>query len=265
VLTNSSVGLIIGGTGSPFADKFLVAGSLYNLATNENYLLYTPEQAWPLLPNLGGLSLGQSFTQGAALLDQAIQTQTAAGNRVTVWTVSQSSVVATYEIRNLMAQGSPYQDQLSFVLTGNPSNPNGGFFTRFDGLYVPLLDWNIAGATPSNSPYQTAIYTNQYDPVADFPTYPLNLVSSANSLMGMLQGQHSYIVPRTYYELATSPGYTGNTTYYMSLDDHLPLVEPLRHLGTPGNAVADLLQPDLRVLADMGYGTGQYADISTPA
>ena len=29
--------------------------------------------------------------------------------------------------------------------------------------------------------------------------------------------------------------------------------------------MADLLQPDLRVLADMGYGSGEYANIPTPA
>ena len=32
-----------------------------------------------------------------------------------------------------------------------------------------------------------------------------------------------------------------------------------------GNALADLLQPDLRVLVDMGYGSGEYANIPTPA
>ena len=36
-------------------------------------------------------------------------------------------------------------------------------------------------------------------------------------------------------------------------------------LGLPGTAVADLLQPDLRVLVDLGYASGQYADIPTPA
>jgi hypothetical protein len=32
-----------------------------------------------------------------------------------------------------------------------------------------------------------------------------------------------------------------------------------------GNALADLLQPDLRVIVDMGYGSGEYANIPTPA
>jgi hypothetical protein len=265
VPTNSSVGLIVGGTDNPFASKNWAVGELYLNKGTINSLLYTPEQFWPGTPQLGGLTLGQSVHQGVGLLGQAIQTQFAAGNHVTIWTTSQSSVLATDEIRTLMAQGSPYTDKLSFILTANPNNPNGGFFERFTGLYIPLLDVYVNGATPPNSPYVTSVYTNQYDAVADFPNYPLNVVSDLNAVLGSLGGQHNSIVPRTYYELPTSPGYTGNTTYYMSLDNGLPLVQPLRILGIPGNAVADLLQPDLRVIVDMGYASGQYADIPTPA
>ena len=75
-------------------------------------------------------------------------------------------------------------------------------------------------------------------------------------------------------QLPTSPGYTGNTTYSMVLTQNLPLLNPLRK-GLPpyaaappppyGAAVADLLQPDLRVLVDMGYGSHEYANIPTHA
>ena len=67
-------------------------------------------------------------------------------------------------------------------------------------------------------------------------------------------------------QLPTSPGYTGNTTYYMVLTPNLPLLEPLRkgippYVAAPpppyGEALTDLLQPDLRVLVDMGYGSGR--------
>jgi len=70
----------------------------------------------------------------------------------------------------------------------------------------------------------------------------------------------------TAIQLPTSPGYTGNTTYYERLTQDLPLLWPLRMLPAPfGNALADLLQPDLRVLVDMGYGSGEYANLPTPA
>ena len=47
----------------------------------------------------------------------------------------------------------------------------------------------------------------------------------------------------------------------------MPLLTPLRqYLPAPyGNTFADLLQPDVRVIVDMGYGTGEYANIPTPA
>jgi hypothetical protein len=262
---NSSVGLILGGSDEPFTEALLqqIPG-LYNLPTSSNSLLYTPEQFWPFTPQYGGMTLGQSVSQGVTLLNSAIQTQLGAGNSVTVWGTSQSSIIITEEIRNLMAAGSPDASKLSFILTGDPNNPNGGILERFTGYYNRGLDILFNGATPANSPYATAIYTNQYDPICDFPQYPLNATSDLNAIMG--GHEHFYQYPTsTYYQLPTSPGYTGNTTYYMRLDQTLPLVQPLRGLGTTGNAIADLLQPDLRVIVDMGYGSNEYANLPTPA
>jgi hypothetical protein len=53
----------------------------------------------------------------------------------------------------------------------------------------------------------------------------------------------------------------------MSLTQNLPLLDPLRvYVPAPyGNALADLLQPDARVIVDMGYGSGEYANLPTPA
>ena len=231
------------------------------------YALFTPEQFWPFTPQLGNLTLGQSVSQGAGLLTGALNTQIAAGNHVTVWTTSQSSTVASVSIQQLMAESSPGQNLVRFVLTGDPNNPNGGPFARFHGLYVPVLDVLFNGATPPNSPYPTMIFTNQYDGVADFPQYPLNLISDANAVAGFLNGQHYYAAPLAYQQLPTSPGYTGNTQYFMSLTQNLPLTDWLRNdLPAPyGNALGDLIQPDLRVIVDMGYGSGDYANIPTPA
>ena len=266
VPTNSFVGLIVGGTNNPFSTWTLKPiTDLYLPNTAVNSLLYTPEQFWPLTPEFGGLTLGQSIAQGTTLLRQAIDTELAAGNHVTVWGTSQSAVILTNEIRNLMAAGSPDADKLSFVVTGDPNNPNGGLLQRLSGGYIPVLDILANGATPPDSPYVTAIYSNQYDAISDYPRYPLNAVSDLNAIMGALNGQHAYTVARTYYQLPTSPGYTGNTTYYMSLDNTLPLLQPLRGMGSFGNALADLLQPDLRVIVDMGYGSGDYANIPTAA
>jgi hypothetical protein len=280
---NSSVALIVGGTTFPLPDGKYVGSIMTNFLDNPalspltgglGQSLYTPEQFWPFTPQLGNLTLGQSVSQGVQLLNTAINTELSAGNNVVVYGTSQSSLLATVEIRNLMAMGSPHVGELSFFLTGNPNTPDGGFFERFPGLYIPLVDVLFNGATPPNSPYHTVIFSNQYDMVTNWPKYVLNPVSDLNAFMGfaLFHGTHDYVdlTPgqiANAIELPTSPGYTGETRYYELLTQNLPLVAPLRlNLPAPyGNALADLLQPDLRVIVDMGYGSGEYADIPTPA
>ena len=73
--------------------------------------------------------------------------------------------------------------------------------------------------------------------------------------------------------LATSPGYYTNggvTNYYVIPTQNLPLLDPLRYIPVIGNPIADLLQPDLRVLVNLGYGNPDYgwstgyANVTTP-
>ncbi len=278
--TVNPITLVVIGTGYTTLPPALLAkiGRVYLPGTPSPYLLSTPEEFWPFTPQSGSLTLDQSAALGTQNLNNAILTQLALGHTVNVWGTSQGSLVVTDEIRWLMANGSPGTSQVKFVLTGDPGNPDGGVFERFDGLTIPGLGVQFNGATPPNSPYQTAIYTNQYDGVADFPRYPLNLIADANAVAGFLWGPHDYVdysgETLAAQQLPTSPGYTGNTTYSMVLTQNLPLLEPLRK-GIPpyaaappqpyGDALADLLQPDLRVLVDMGYGSDEYANIPTHA
>jgi hypothetical protein len=266
-----TVALLLGGTDYPVLGSWYpgMIHQLYFPGVSSYGSIFTPEQFWPLTPQLGALTLGQSIHAGVLPLDQAISTEIANGNKVLVWTTSQSSTVATNEIRNLMAAGSPFTGELSFILTGNPNNPDGGAFERFTGLYIPGLDVPFNGATPPNAPYNIQVFTNQYDGVSDFPEYPLNVVSDTNALFGFVFGAHDYAPYAPYttpIQLSTSPGYTGSTTYMFDLTQNLPLVTPLRDLPAPcGTALADLLQPDLRVISDMGYGSGEYPNLPTPA
>ncbi len=281
---NGSVALVVGGTTFPLPNAQYVGSVMTDFLDNPTLSpltgalgqsIYTPEQLWPITPQLGKLTLGQSVAQGVQLLDTAINTELSAGNKVIVYGTSQSSLVATDEIRNFMAMANPPDPTtLSFFLTGDPGNPDGGFFERFPGLYIPLFDVLMNGATPPNSPYPTVIFTDQYDMVGNLPRYVLNPVSDLNAFMGfaLYHGAHDYVdlTPTQIadaIQLPTSPGYTGATTYYELLTQNLPLLTPLRtDLPAPyGNALADLLQPDLRVIVDMGYGSGEYANIPTPA
>ena len=203
--TANPITLVVTGTGYTTLPPALLTkiGRVYFPGTPSPYLLYTPEEFWPFTPQLGSLTLNQSAALGTQNLNNAILTQLALGHTVNVWGTSQGSLVLTDEIRWLMANGSPGTSQVKFVLTGDPGNPDGGLFERFNGLTIPLLDVSFNGATPPNSPYQTAIYTNQYDGVADFPRYPLNLIADANAVNGFLYGPHDY-VDYSYETLAAS-------------------------------------------------------------
>jgi PE-PPE domain/PE family len=278
----ASIALIMGGTGNP------LPGLDYVLGINTSYIqrlfpgfspmgLFTPEMFWPVTPQLGApfSTFGQSVTQGVALLNAAINTANfSPGNSVVVFGYSQSATIATNEINALMAMGSPHADQLSFVLIGDPNNPNGGLLERFTGFYIPALDVLFNGATPPNSPYATTIYTAQYDGIADAPQYPLNILSDVNAFMGyfFVHGTYPMMTPdqvANAVALPTSPGYTGHTEYFMLMTQDLPLLDPIRAISYAGAPIADIFQPDLRVLVDMGYsdyGPGQsYANVPTPA
>jgi PE-PPE domain/PE family len=265
-----AVSLVLSGTEANIPNQYnldLIAQE-YNLPGGVG-AVWQPSQFFPVSPHLGNLTLGQSIGQGVQYLDQAIQAE--AGNHatnITVWTTSQSSVVATGEIRHLMSIGSPFQNQLHFILTGDPNNPDGGFFERIVGWYQPGIDVYLNGATPPNSPYPTTIYTNQYDMAGDFPQYILNPVSDINAIMGLFFGAHIYAPAdlTAAIPLPTSPGYNGQTTYYFTLQQNLPLLAPVRNYVIPpwDDAISDLLTPDLRVLADLGYASGNYANIPTP-
>ncbi|HET7072702.1 MAG TPA: PE-PPE domain-containing protein [Mycobacterium sp.] len=284
--TDPTIALILGttGTAQPGPDYLAAVNSsfiqrLYPGAIPQG--VFTPEQFWPVTPNLGNMTFGQSRALGVPLLNDAINT-TLGGttNHAVVFGVSGSATLATDEINALMAAGSPYQGRLSFVLAGDPNNPVGGILERFPGFYIPFLDVAFNGATPPNSPYPTVIYTAQYDGIADLPQYPLNVVSDLNAFMGYFFVHDTYGTPGTpvfvtpdqvanAVPLPTSPGYTGNTQYYMIMTQNLPLLEPIRAIPYAGPPIADIFQPDLRVLVDMGYPDygpgGDYANIPTPA
>jgi PE-PPE domain-containing protein len=265
--------LIMGGAFNPGPNP------LYVQEVNNNYIMplypgdqsipqYTPEQFWPV-SGLTSLTFDQSVAQGVTDLNKGIMDYLPAGN-VAVFGYSESATVATDEMRNFMANpaSAPNPSQLAFTLVGDPNNPDGGILERFAGLYIPILDVYFNGATPPDTPYPTDIYTIQYDGVPDAPQYPLNLTADLNALMGYFYLHSDYpTVPVSDYApvpLPTSPDYMGHTHYFEMLTQNLPLLDPLRGIPVVGNPLADLMQPDLRVIVDLGYGDG-YANVPTPA
>ncbi len=274
----SDVTLVIGGSGFPIPSQSYVETVLADYVTpnfsgftlaNALSLATPAESYW--LTGVKSLTEDASWAQGLTILDNAINAQLAAGNNVVVQGYSQGAGIASLEMSNLKAEGV-LSGSVNFSLVGNPMNPNGGLYSRFDGLLLPSLGKDFPGSTPDNY-YQTAIYTLEYDGFADFPQYPINIVSDANAMLG------AYYIHTLYPTLTTAqlaPAFTlptqGSTmtTYYMIPTDNLPLLDPLRALPLIGNPLADLVQPDLKVIVNLGYGNPDYgystgyANVPTP-
>lgn len=247
--------------------------------------LFTPEGLYPLT-GVKSLPLDTSLDQGVAILHDKIMEETAAGNNLVVLGYSQSGVINALEIEqllNLPEAERPGADQLSFVMLGSPSTPDGGLLSRFDltsinpnlpELTLPSLGVTFSGGTPADTPWDTVFYTQEYDGFADFPRYPLNFLADINAFMGIMfvHGTYPALTDAqlaSAIELPVSDDYTGNSQYFMIPTEDLPLLAPLRGSGF-GNAFADLLQPALKVLVNLGYGDIDHgwsqgpADVSTP-
>jgi hypothetical protein len=283
---SNETALIMGGSGIPIPPQ------VYVDSVNDLYLhcesptcapdpLATPEGLYPLV-GVKELTYDTSVAQGVTILNDAIKQQLVNGHDVTVLGYSQSSTIASMEMRDIVngtAGIQPDTGQLSFVLLGDPNNPNGGLLERFDfpagsSPSIPSLGITFSGATPVTD-YPTDIYTAEYDAIGDFPRYPLNVLSDLNALLGFVfvHTQYPNLTPAQLanaVEVPTSAGYDGDTTYYMIPTENLPLLDPLRSIPGVGPVISDLLQPDLRVLVNLGYGDPDYgwvnedANVGTP-
>ncbi|MEO8815610.1 MAG: PE-PPE domain-containing protein [Mycobacterium sp.] len=261
----------------------------FPVSTDNVNPLFTPEGLYPFT-GVKNLELDTSAQQGVSILNSTITNQVAAGNPLVVLGYSQSATISSLEMKDLLAMPQdqqPTAEQLAFVLLGDPSNPNGGLLSRFDftslptvgdklpELTVPSLGITFSGATPAGTPWDTAIYSQEYDGFADFPKYPLNFLADLNALLGILEIHGNY-PSLTADQIGTSillPGSADNpaelpdgsttaadaTNYYMIPTHDLPLLDLIRG-SSFGNAIADLLQPDLKIMIDMGYG-----NLDTPA
>ncbi|MEB3035216.1 PE-PPE domain-containing protein, partial [[Mycobacterium] nativiensis] len=203
------------------------------------------------------------------------------GNDLVVLGYSQSGVINGLVMDQLLAlpeDERPTSDELSFVTLGSPANPNGGLLARFDvpgvPLSLPALGVTFSGGAPSETPWETVNYIQEYDGFADFPKYPLNFLADINAFLGIMfiHGTYPTLTDAqlaTAIELDTSGDYTGSNQYFMIPTDDLPLLALLRG-NAFGDAFADLVQPALRVLINLGYGNIEHgwdqgpADISTP-
>jgi PE-PPE domain/PE family len=282
-LQGTTVGLIMGGTGEPIPPPSTVTAALdyfsqiFSVLPSNAVALVTPEGFYPFT-GFKSLTFDVSVAQGVQILDNAIKNTLAANpsGSVAVFGTSQSADISSLEMENLanplLNPSPPTANQLGFVLVADEMNPNGGILARFPGfpagqpLQIPSLGITFFGATPSNTIYPTNVYSMEYDGFADFPQYPINLISDLNAFAGIYYVHNTYpanpsALPPGYaiQQLPTSPGYTGPnavTNYYMiTTQNGLPLLDPVRAIPVIGKPIADLLQPDLTTIVNLGYGS----------
>jgi PE-PPE domain/PE family len=302
---DSTIGLVMGPSGVPIPGSGYVAlaDQLYihpnfpnttypNPYANGLYLPNYPVVSVPFSANYPNATMGPlagfpapstSVGQGMLILENAIASNMAAGNASTVFGWSQSATISSLVMQQLDPTGVPMPNSgLQFVLVGNPNAPNGGWAMRFNGLTVPSLGLAFDGATPSNS-FPTNMYTIEYDGFADFPRYPINIFADVNAALGLELNHSLYIqnppviTPAVLNQAILLPGSEllgadTLTNYYMipssalpSPYNYLPILQPLAHTPIIGKPLADLLQPDMTVLVNLGYGDPNFGWSTSPA
>lgn len=279
-LDDGGIAYIMGGSGLPNPQAPYVADLFDHYVASAHggaYSGFTPQgfnTAEGLYPYTGvkDLPLDESVKRGLEAMTgdySQIMNSINGDSNVTVVGYSQSAILSSLFMQEMHEQNvSP--DKLGFVLLGDPMNPNGGLLSRFAGLNIPSLGLNFYGATPADL-YPTDIYTLEYDGFADFPRYPLNLLSDLNAFAGIYYVHGTYpdldpaALPDGYglHQLATASD--SITNYYMISIPNLPLLEPIRSIPLVGNPIADLVQPDLAALINLGYGDPAFGWSTAPA
>jgi len=295
--TAPTIGLVMGPSGVPIpgpgyvalADQLYIHPNFPNTTYPNPYAngLFTPEYralSMPFSINYPTATTGPlagfpapstSVGQGMLILENSILSNVGVGNVSTVFGWSQSATISGLVMQQLSQPPfSVPSNLLQFVLVGDPNAPNGGAFERFVGLQLPSIGWSFDGATPSNL-YPTSIYTLEYDGFADFPRYPINFLADANAALGLeeVHGLYLSISPTVVANAMPLPtqGPTETTYYMIPLSalpyphNYLPLLQPLLDIPVVGKPLADLLQPDLTVLVNLGYGPDNVGWSTTPA
>src|SRR5271169_1188751 len=276
----STFTVVIGGSGNPIpsqtyindvVSRFITStmgGLLPPLTPGTVQGLFTPEGLYPLF-GAKELTLDTSLMEGVQILNAQLVGPNGdlmglltGGNTVNVLGYSQSAIIASMEMQALnptnTPTGSPFFGQLHFSLIGDVANPNGGLLSRFPGLSLPSLGITFGTSTPDNS-FMTTIVTQEYDGFADFPQYPIDFLSDLNAFAGIafVHGTYPTLTPQQLNTEMPLTNTVGPTTdqYFIIPTPNLPLLDPLRLIPVIGNPLADLVQPDLTTLVNIGYGS----------
>ncbi len=171
---------------------------------------------------------------GTAALDTVLKDNP--DEPVVIFAYSNGAQAAEYWIaEHANDPDAPPAENVTFIFMGNSIRKYGGADKEF-GISQP-------------SQYKVIDVAREYDPVADFPDNPANLLALANALAGGFS-MHDY--RDVDIDDPNNIVWTeGNTTYVLVPTEKLPLLDPLRVVGL--NALADQLNGPLKEIVDQGY------------
>lgn len=269
-----------------------------------------PATFWPIpLPGWGGLDgkkWNVSVGEGLGFLKAAYQTargrEHEPNGEVVVFGYSQGATVSSLFKADLAKQFTDgvIPQGVQFVLIGNPNRPNGGLFERLALLgTVPILEATFGQPTPTNTtapsqsgvrPINTTDIALQYDGVADFPKYPVNVLATLNALAGFWYVHGTYLDPVGDETTGAPFGYTveevqnivkgcadnpsgqycqkvpNSDTLYVTIPARsLPIAQPFLELASATktefliNPIVAALQPALQTLIETGYDRSDYS------
>jgi hypothetical protein len=237
------------------------------------FIVPYPAAFWPITPPgyIFSPTFDESVATGVNNLEGVRPVSTNSPTDV-LWGYSQGATVVTQYKRDYNAQVSPPAQAPTFVLVANPNRPNGGILERGVAFgTIPIVGVTFSGATPTTTAGQpdgtitTYDIARQYDGIADAPVNPLNVIADANAAMGFyyLHGQYPNINPAG--PNLINQGTYGDTQYYLIATYPLPLLMPLESIPVIGFALADTLDPPLRVIVESAYDRSSSPGVPAPA
>ena len=192
---------------------------------------------------------------------------TAAGPTTAVATAAEDEISEA-----VAAAFNNYAQGYHAVITRAAAAVNDGFAQAFTAASTAYAEAEAAarsllGQSPIGSAATAAANVELVMGPSGLPLPPPSFVSAVTSL---------YIQPNFPVSIAQVL-YTGGqaiqlptqgptmTTYYMIPTQNLPLLDPLRAIPVVGNPLADLMQPDLKVIVNLGYGNPDFGYSTGPA
>jgi hypothetical protein len=206
------------------------------------------EVYYQAIQSYGPIELG--LAENVKALDFAINNTS--GDKVAYGFSGGARVVSAW-LEQQAESGAATADDTNIVLIGNSGRKYGGINGFFWGDVFNML------MTPTDTDTDVLDVARQFDPIADFPDNPFNLLALANAWAGF----NSIHLTYSQTELDAPGNYVwkeDNTTYVYIPTAHLPILQGLRDVGL--GALADELEAPLRKLIEPAY-TRDYLENAT--